>query len=202
MTQSATSIALPAPRLDRHCSVESALQARRSVRAFSHQPLALAEVAQLLWAAQGVTSAEGLRAAPSAGALYPLELYLAVRNVDGLPAGVYKYLPEVHRLKPWAEGDRSHDLAGAALDQDFVRRGAIVIAFAAVEARTTAKYGERGVRYVHIEIGHSAQNALLQAVALGLNAAVVGAFDDQRVKQVLQMHRSEQALYLMPVGKR
>ena len=196
------SIALPTPRLESGCSVESALQRRRSVRAFGDEPLALADVAQLAWAAQGVTSADGLRTAPSAGALYPLELYLAARNVDGLAPGIYRYVPEVHRLKQWIEGDHCPELAGGALNQDFVKRAAVVMVLAAVEARTTGKYGERGIRYVHIEIGHAAQNALLQAVALGLSAVVVGAFDDDHVRRPLRMPRSEQALYLIPVGKR
>lgn len=202
MTQTNATIPLPTPRLDSQYSVESVLQGRRSVRAFGHEPLALADVAQLLWAAQGVTSADGLRTAPSAGALYPLELYLAVGNVNGIAAGVYKYLPDIQRLKPWAEGDHRHDLADAALDQDFVKRGAAVLVFAATPARTTGKYGERGVRYIHIEIGHAAQNVLLQAGALKLSAVVVGAFDDRSVERALQLPQSEQALYLMPIGRR
>lgn len=194
------SIALPTPRLESGCSLEAALQRRRSVRAFGDEPLALAEAAQLAWAAQGVTSADGLRSAPSAGALYPIELYLAARNVDGLAPGVYKYLPEVHRLRQWVEGDHGRELASGALNQDFVKRAAVVLVFAAVETRTTDKYHERGTRYVHIEIGHAAENVLLQAVALGLSAVVVGAFDDDQVSKSLQMPGTEQALYLIPVG--
>ncbi|MBI4195537.1 MAG: SagB/ThcOx family dehydrogenase, partial [Betaproteobacteria bacterium] len=152
------------------------------------------------WAAQGVTSADGLRSAPSAGALYPIELYLAARNVDGLAPGIYRYLPEVHRLRQWVEGDHGPELASGALNQDFVKRAAVVLVFAAAKTRTTDKYRERGIRYVHIEIGHAAQNVLLQAVALGLGAAVVGAFDDDRVRKSLHLSETEQALYLVPVG--
>lgn len=194
------SIALPMPRLESGCSLEAALQRRRSVRAFGDEPLALAEAAQLAWAAQGVTGADGLRSAPSAGSLYPIELYLAARNVDGLAPAIYKYLPEVHRLRQWVEGDRGHELAIGALNQDFVKRAAVVLVFAAVELRTTDKYRERGIRYVHIEIGHAAQNVLLQAVALGLSAVVVGAFDDLHVRKSLHMSETEQARYLIPVG--
>ena len=200
-TQPLESFPLPAPRLASPCSVEMALQGRRSVRALGQKPLALAQLAQLLWAAQGVTSTEGMRTAPSAGALYPLELYLAVGNVSGLAAGVYKYQPEIHHLKQWAEHDRRHDLASAALGQDFVKRGAAVMVFASVQARTTGKYGERGIRYIHFEVGHAAQNVLLQAVALGLSAVTVGAFDDKHVARLLQIPPSEQALYLLPIGK-
>jgi SagB-type dehydrogenase family enzyme len=170
------------------------------VRAFGDEPLALAEAAQLAWAAQGVTSADGLRNAPSAGALYPIELYLAARKVDGLAPGVYKYLPDVHRVRQWIEGDLGSELASGALNQDFVRRAAVMLVFTAVETRTTEKYRERGIRYVHIEIGHAAQNALLQAVAMGLSAVVVGAFDDLHVSKSLHLPETEQARYLMAVG--
>ena len=201
MNSPLTSVGLPTPRLDSACSLEAALQRRRSVRAFSDRPLTLAEAAQLAWAAQGVTSADGgLRSAPSAGALYPLELYLAARNVDGLAPGIYKYVPDVHRIRHWVQGDHGAGLARAALSQDFVRRAAIVLAFAAVETRSTAKYRERGIRYVHIEVGHAAQNVLLQAVALGLSAVVVGAFDDGQTRRTLQIPENEKPLYLLPVG--
>lgn len=182
--------------------MESALQRRRSVREYSDQALTLAEVAQLLWAAQGAAGGDRLRTAPSAGALYPLELYVVAGNVDHLPAGVYRYLPHEHRLLRIVEGDQRSPLATAALGQSWVRSGAAVLVFTAVYERTTGKYGPRGIQYVHMEVGHAAQNVCLQAVALDLGSVVVGAFRDRQVQQVLQLPEREQPLYIMPLGRR
>ncbi|MDP3483518.1 MAG: SagB/ThcOx family dehydrogenase [Sulfuricella sp.] len=192
---------MPQPRTDGPVSVERALKQRRSVRDFSAAALSLDEIGQLLWSAQGVTHPEGLRTAPSAGALYPLELTVVVGNVTGLSAGVYRYDPAGHVLTPLAAGDRRADLARAAFGQSWMQKAPALIAFGAVEARITRKYGQRGNLYVHIEVGHAAQNVFLQAEALGLGAAVVGAFDDAAVAAVLQMPKEEKPLYLMPVGK-
>lgn len=195
-------IALPEPRRTSATSVEEALSRRRSVRAYGDEPLTLAEVSQLLWAAQGVTSERGLRTAPSAGALYPLELYLVAGNVTGLSDGVYRYRPSGHGLARVLEGDRREELYLAARSQASVRAAAAIIVFAAIYERTTGKYGERGIRYVHIEVGHAAQNVFLQAAALDLSAVVVGAFQDDAVKRVVTMSEAEQPLYLMPVGRK
>jgi len=202
MTQAGETIPLPPPRLDSDYSLERALRERRTVRTFGKAPLTLAEVAQLLWAAQGVTSTQGLRTAPSAGALYPLEVYLLASHVNGLAAGVYQYTHEQHGLKRHLSGDRRSELAAAALGQSWIQQAAAVIVLTAVEARATWKYRERGIRYLYMEAGHAAQNVLLQAVAFGLSAAVVGAFDDRRVEQVLHLPKQERVLYLTPVGRR
>ncbi len=201
MVRSVAEIALPDPVRDSGFSVERALNTRRTVRAFVAQPLALAELSQLLWAAQGITNAEGLRTAPSAGALYPLEIYAVAGNVSGLEAGVYKYLPARHMLVRITAGDKRKALAAAALGQEWIAEAAAILVFSAVEERTTRKYGQRGVRYIYTELGHAAQNVLLQAVALGLGAAEVGAADDARVAGVVNMQKGEQALYLVPVGR-
>jgi SagB-type dehydrogenase family enzyme len=193
-------VSLPAPRTRGDASLEQVLHERRSVREFRAAPVRLDELGQLLWAAQGITHA-GLRTAPSAGALYPLELYVVTGNADGLTAGIYRYLPNGHKLTPAHAGELRPALARAALEQDYVRSAAAVLVFAAVERRTTRKYGARGTRYVHIEVGHAAQNAWLQATALGLAAVVVGAFDDEAVKGVLTLPAEEMPLYLMPVGR-
>lgn len=194
-------IRLPEPRGDSGFSVERALHERRSVRSFSAAPLSLGELGQLLWAAQGVSSPDGLRTAPSAGALYPLELTVVAGRVAGLDPGVYRYRPSAHELQPLAAGDRRTELARAALGQSWIREAPATIAFGAVEERTTRKYGSRGNAYVRIEVGHAAQNMLLQAQALGLGAAVVGAFDDGATAVVLGMSGEEKPLYLVPVGK-
>lgn len=182
--------------------VEAALAQRRSVRDYRPDPLALAEVGQLLWAAQGVTGADGRkRTAPSAGALYPLEVYLVAGRVEGLPAGIYHYLPGEHALQPVARGDIRALLSEAALDQDCVRDGPISLVFAAVYDRTTVKYGDRGIRYAHMEVGHAAQNVYLQAKSLGLGTVMVGAFHDDRVHEVVRMGAAEEPLAIMPAGR-
>jgi SagB-type dehydrogenase family enzyme len=195
-------IALPAPKTDGATSVEKALRERRSIREFTTQPLTIAEVSQLLWAAQGITASRGLRTAPSAGALYPLELYLVAGNVEGLPPGVYKYRLAKHELIGTVEGDKRTALSMAALGQTSVRDAAAVLLIAAVHDRTTARYGARGVRYVHIETGHVGQNVCLQAVALKLGAVVIGAFDDSLVKRIANLTRKEEPLYMIAVGKK
>jgi SagB-type dehydrogenase family enzyme len=194
------SIELPKPAVDGDVSLEAAIRERRSIRAYSNRPLSLAEVAQLLWAAQGVTSRDGGRAAPSAGALYPLELYLVAGNVDTLPAGLYHYQPGGHRLRRVADGDLRKPLAEAALDQSWVRRAPAVIVIAGVYERSAKKYGERARRYTRIETGHAAQNVYLQAVALGLGTVIVGAFEDDEVRQVLGLPADQAPLALMPAG--
>jgi SagB-type dehydrogenase family enzyme len=176
------------------------LQERRTIRAFAPQPLSLAEAAQLLWAAQGINSPQGLRTAPSAGALYPLELHLVAGNVAGLASGQYRYVPAQHALQAVQAGDMRRGIAQVALDQAWVAEAPAVVVVTAIDSRTTAKYGPRGVRYVQMEAGHASQNLLLQAVALGLGAAVVGAFDDVDLKQLLRLPGEEHPLAILPVG--
>lgn len=192
-------VSLPQPRTRSEVSLEQTLGERRSRRDYRNAAVSLSEIGQLAWAAQGITHA-GYRSAPSAGALYPLELYVVVGKADGLAAGVYKYLPGGHRLKRVRAGDQRAELARAAPGQDCVRDAAAVLVFAAVERRTTRKYGARGVRYIHMEVGHAAQNAFLQATALGLGAVVVGAFDDPAMKRLLGLPAEEEPLYLLPFG--
>lgn len=184
-------------------SLERAILERRSVRDYTGDPLTLEEVGQLLWAAQGITEPErGFRTAPSAGATYPLEVYLIAGQVEGLSPGVYHYRPHTHDLERVAEGDRRQELFTAALQQTPVRDAAVNLVFSAVYQRTTQRYGERGIKYVHMEVGHAAQNVYLQAVSLGLGAVVIGAFDDEGVRRALNLPLEESPLYIMPVGRR
>lgn len=194
-------IRLPEPRYDGDVSLEQSLLERRSTRNYSGESLTLAEVSQLLWAAQGITDARGFRTAPSAGALYPLELYIIAGNVEGLPSGIYHYLPEDHEIELLSEGDVRNELAEAALSQSAVRDGAISVVITAIYERTTGKYGERGIRYVHIEVGHAAQNMCLQAAAMGLGLVTIGAFHDQVVAELLLLPADEEPLYIIPVGR-
>jgi SagB-type dehydrogenase family enzyme len=182
-------------------SLEKLLQQRRSIREFGKVPVNLAILGQLLWAAQGISHPQGLRTAPSAGALYPLELYVVAGEVEGLPSAVYHYLPEGHRLLETVPGDRRQALARTALDQSWLSDAAVIVVFTAIYARTTCKYGDRGVRYVHMEVGHAAQNLFLQAEAETLGSVVVGAFQDDEVSKVLELPADTQPLTLMPVGR-
>lgn len=195
-------IRLPRPDTDGPLSVEGAIAARRSVRAFAGEPVSLGALAQLLWAAQGVTGADGFkRAAPSAGAKYPIELFVVAGEVLGLPAGVYHYEPAEHVLTLVSGGDRRGALCDAALSQDWVRRAPLALLITAVYERTMEKYGARGVRYVHIEAGAVAENVYLQAESLGLGTTFVGAFSDEDVKEFLGGAGVE-PLGVMPMGAR
>jgi len=200
--EQASVINLPEPRYDSDVSIEQSLLNRRSIRSYTGEPLTLQEVSQLLWAAQGITDPGGLRTAPSAGALYPLELYLVVGDVEDLTSGVYRYEPDGHQLVKTMDGDQRAGLAEAALGQSWVEEGAISIVFTGVYERTTGKYGERGIRYVHIEVGHAAQNLCLQATAMGLGVVTVGAFSDEQVTELLNLPEDEQPLYIIPVGRK
>ena len=195
-------IKLPKPDLTGEQSVELLLQQRRSVRSYQKSSMNLAEVGQLLWSAQGVTSAQGLRTAPSAGALYPLQLFVVVGEVNDLSPGIYQYNPEEHSLLKTANGDSRKLLHKAAHDQSCISDAAVIFVFTAIYQRTTWKYGERGVRYVHMEVGHAGQNLFLQAQALHLGTVVVGAFDDDEVRKVLNLDGDMQPLSLMPVGRK
>lgn len=176
-------------------SLEETLAGRRSIRAYRSRHLTLAEIGQLLWAGQGRTSPSGERTAPSAGALYPLELYVA------LPGGFFHYLPADHRLESIREEDLRHALATAALDQEAVSSAPAVVVIAGLYERTAGIYGSRATRYVTLEAGHAAQSILLQAVALDLGAVPIGAFEDGSVKRVLGLPQNQHPLYLIPVGE-
>jgi len=202
MAEPNESIKLPKPDLTGEQSIEKLLQQRRSVRSYQKLSLNLAEVGQLLWSAQGVSSARGLRTAPSAGALYPLQLFVVVGDVNELSPGIYQYSPEEDSLLKTTNGDSRKLLQKAALDQSCIGDAAVIFVFTAIYQRTTWKYGKRGVRYVHMEVGHAGQNLFLQAEALHLGAVVVGAFDDDEVREVLNLDSDIQPLSLMPVGRK
>jgi SagB-type dehydrogenase family enzyme len=195
-------VPLPRPNSESTTSIEKALRERRSHREYGKGPLSLEEIAQLLWAAQGITHGGGMRTAPSAGALYPLETYVVAGDVRNLPAGVYRYQPHKHGLVLVASGDVRKHLRDAALHQDAVGNAPACIVFSAVFGRSTGKYGKRGVRYGHMEAGIAAQNVALQAVSLNLGTVVIGAFNDDEVQTVLSMPATEDPMIIMPVGKR
>jgi SagB-type dehydrogenase family enzyme len=192
-TVSHGSQALPSPATTAAGGLAAALGARRSLREYAAQRLTEDEVGQLMWAAQGVTSPDGLRTAPSAGALYPLTVSVA------LPEGLRRYHPVGHRVEHVSSRDVRAPLAEAAVGQTWIAAAPAVFAITGNIARTAAKYGDRAERYVHLEAGHAAQNLLLQATALGLGGVSVGAFDDDRVRELVDLD-DELPLYVLPVG--
>lgn len=208
-------VPLPPPRQDGPLSVERALGTRRSVRELSSARLTIDEVSQILWAAQGITEPAGrpsgwnpawtwmggLRTAPSAGALYPLELYVLAGAVAGLDEGLYRYLPQSHALTRVSDRDLRAPLAGAALGQRAITLAPVVLVLTAVYHRTAVKYDDRTERYVHIEVGAAAQNVYLQAEALGLGTFFVGAFRDPAVRDALGLPTDHAPLGIMPMGR-
>lgn len=194
-------IELPVPNESSDISVEEALLQRRSIRQYSQEPLKLQEVSQLLWSAQGVTNERGYRTAPSAGATFPLQLYIVAGNVEGLDKGVYLYDPDSHSLGQVEKQDVQPELHSAALRQSPVLNAPILLVFTAIYDRTTGHYGERGIRYVHNEVGHAAQNVHLQVISMEMGTVVIGAFRDNAVKEIMNLPENEEPLYIMPVGK-
>ena len=207
-----TIIKLPSPELKGNVSLEETIVRRRSVRRYRGEPLDLSQLSQILWSAQGVTGSRGFRAAPSAGATYPLEIFVVVgrqgliaseskQPAQELQAGVYHYEVDSHSLILHKATDLRPDLARATLDQEFIIDAPVDIVICALYHRTSYRYGKRGERYVHIEVGHAGENIHLQAVALGLATVEVGAFHDEEVRKVLGVDEQIKPLYIMPVGK-
>jgi SagB-type dehydrogenase family enzyme len=194
---------LPKPD-HRGMPLEEALGARRSVRNYSGKPMPLSILSQLLFAAQGVTGkiyGHTLRTAPSAGALYPFEIYVVVNHVTDLPKGIYHYAIEAHALERVREGDFSGELTSAGLKQEMLGEANVTFVLAAVFDRIRHKYGERGFRYTYMEAGHISQNIALQAVSLGLGSVPVGAFLDKKVNELIGVDgRREAVVYLHAVG--
>ncbi len=195
-------MSLPEPELDGEVSLEAALAARRSVRSFVDATMSLETLSQLCWAGQGVSDQQrGFRTAPSAGALYPLELYVAAGNVGGIDAGIYRYLPEPHELKRELDGDLREELAGAALGQRWIAEAPVVFVVVGVPERLERRYGPRAERYTILEAGHVGQNIALQAVTRDLGTTMVGAFVDDEVARILDLKSGHQPLYVIPAGE-
>lgn len=204
-------IDLPEPKLKGNVSVEETLKNRRSIRSYSQEAMSLEEISQILWAAFGITKPlenapaflrGGLRAAPSAGARYPLDLYVVARNVKNLDVGVYFYKSETHQLVQISKEDKWKALSRAAFDQPHFETAAAAIVYSAIFERCMMKYGQRGrERYVCIDLGHSAENVYLQATAMNIGTCAIGAFTDLDVKKTVAMTREEEPLYIMPLGR-
>lgn len=198
--QEGSIITLPPPSKSGSMSVEEALSIRRSIRTYSPASLSLPHLSQMLWAAQGINNERGFRTAPSAGATFPLEMYLVANRVEGLPKGIYHYKPMENQIELIHHKDVAQDLARASLSQQMISDAAIVLIFGAIIERTSARYGERGYRYVLNEIGHAGQNVHLQAASLSLGTVAIGAYRDEEVEAILNLPDPVKVLYMMPVG--
>ncbi len=201
MKKEQTLITLPAPNTTGAFPIEQTLLQRRSVRKYAEKALTIQEVSQLLWAAQGITSPRGLRTAPSAGALYPLETFVAIGNVEGIDPGIYHYNPEKHSLTQKITRDKRAELSEACLGQSYVAKAPLSLILTSVNYRIINQYGERGIQYIHMEVGHVGQNIALQAVALKCGTVMIGAFTDAKVHKLLNLDKEIVPLYIIPVGK-
>jgi SagB-type dehydrogenase family enzyme len=190
-------IMLPRPKEKGLTSIEETLNQRRSIRDYQRGSLSLEQISQLLWAGSGRNLYQ--RTAPSAGATYPLETYLVVGEVEGLEPGVYHYSYSKRSLEMTKEQDVRKKLSQSALGQTMIEKAQVSIIIAANYKRTTGRYGQRGLRYAHMEVGHVGQNVSLQAISLNLGSVMIGAFRDKEVQEVLGIE--EEPLYIIPVGK-
>ena len=197
-------IHLPPPSQKGSVSLEEAIARRRSIRDFTPQPLSQSQLSQILWAAGGITDTRGrYRTVPSAGATYPLESFIVCgrNSIEEIDAGIYHYNIDSHSLTLHYEGDVRLALAGVASNQEYIYEAPVDIVICALFERTGLRYGSRGERYVHMEVGHAGQNIYLQATALGLATVAIGAFHDEQVREVLRLDKQYKPLYIMPVGK-
>ena len=195
---------LPSPNQKGSISLEEAIAKRRSIRGFAPEPVSQLQLSQILWAAQGITDTWGrYRTVPSAGATYPLEVFVVcgLNCIEQIGDGIYHYNIANHSLTLHHKGDVRFELATAALDQEFIYKAPVNIIICALYERTTLRYGNRGERYVHIEVGHAGQNIYLQATALGLATVAIAAFQDEEVRKVLRLDKPYKPLYIMPLGK-
>lgn len=191
--------ALPSPALKGETSLEEALANRRSIRSFTSEPLKMKDVSQLLWAAQGITGPGGKRTAPSARAIYPLSIYLVAGSVEGLKPGVYRYIPEKNSIEGVAEGDLRATLVQNAQMQPWIQDSPAMIVIT-VNYKMMGDADSRGRMMADFEIGHVAQNALLEAVALHLGAVPVASFNAETLGKSINLPSPFVAAYLLPIG--
>ncbi len=199
--ESSGKIKLPKPSTKGKLSFEQCTSQRRSVRKYTDKAVTIAQLSQLLWAAQGITNDRGFRTVPSAGALFPIEIYTVVSNVDDLKDGVYHYNTKDHSIIRIIDGDKSKELSSAALGQGSVLNAPVNIVITGVIERSAKKYKDRATQYTFIEAGAICQNIYLQCESLGLGTVVVGAFYDDKLIDLLEVDKDEYTpLLIMPVG--
>lgn len=200
MMQYGDTINLNSVSVKGHLSVEEVLAKRRSVRKYSSSALYIKQISQLLWAAYGITNEEGNRTAPSAGALYPIKIYLVSHHIAGVASGIYEYLPQPHQLIKFKDGDYKKDMYYACLEQNMFLEAAAVIVYSVNYKKVAARYGNRATRYADMDVAHSSQNVYLQAEALGIGTCAVGAFEDDKMQQIIGCDSNYKVIYLMPLG--
>ena len=201
----ASEITLPSPKTSDGLGINQVISARRSVRSYSPRALSLSELSQLLWSAQGITEQKTKkRSAPSAGAIYPLGLYVSVKKggIEGLEEGIYLYLPETNALKRLISGDFQNRLAQIAFSQIWMTQAPVIFIFTAEPSRMISRYRERAWLYIHLEAGMASENLMLQAVALGMGSCAVGAFWENRLSELLKLSPGKKPLLMVPVGKK
>jgi len=193
-------VKLPEPDTSGRSHIEELIAKRRSVRKYADRELSKSVISRFLWAAQGISSEDGLRTSPSAGALYPLEIHVVAGEGSELESGTYRYVPDEHTLVQEITGDVREKLSKAALSQPMIKNAPVSIVISAVYPRITGKYGKRGLQYTHMEAGHAAQNVYLLGVELGIGTCAVGAFEDEEVRKVLKLPANEEPLCILPLG--
>ena len=194
-------INLPEPKTKGYLSIEEVLLKRRSVREYLPESLSLAEISQLLWSAYGITSEEGFRTAPSAGGLFPLNIYLAAVNVRELDQGLYRFDAINHSLEPMKSGEYSGQLTAGTFFQDYIASAAAVLIISADYTGPHEKYGDQGPKFTCMDLGHLGQNVHLQAVSLDIGTVAVAAVRPGEIEKILKLKEGEEVLYLMPLGK-
>jgi SagB-type dehydrogenase family enzyme len=197
------SIALPAPEPAVTSSVDLALRQRRSIRSYSDRPLNIEQLSYLLWASTGIQRRERnfeFRTAPSAGALYPIETYIIVNNVQNVPQGLYHYSIKQHTLEELQTGDIRQAITSAAMGQRICSQAAVVFIWTAVFQRTKWRYQDRAYRYIYLDAGHIAQNLALSATSLGLGSCQIGALFDEEVNEILDVDGIEESTIYMTVA--
>lgn len=198
-------VKLPQPELKEDVGITSLQRSRESRRRFRDEKLSLEEISYILWSAGGsLPGFPGRKVPPSAGARYPIDVFLSVREngLDGVEPGVYEYALSSNTLEPLAEGDRTGKIVEAALSQKFIAEAPVTVVLAADFYRTTVHYGERGNRYVYMDAGHAAQNVYLAVEAVGLGTCAIGAFRDDDLTEALGLKKELKPVYLYPVGRR
>ncbi len=195
-------ISLPEPTFMSNTSIENALLSRRSMRIFKPESLSIEEISQLAWAAQGVNDPRGFRTSPSAGAFYPINLYIVTQNVENLPKGIYKYKAEEHELIQIASEENASQFFNSITTQYSLKNPAAIFIFSAKVEQIIASYGSFGKKFLYMEAGHTTQNLYLQTTSLEIGTTMIGGVNEKEIRQALNMSSYEHPLCMMPVGKK
>lgn len=186
-------------------TLNDVLKKRKSIRDFSKESISKEQLSYLLWASTGIQREEQgfeFRTAPSAGALYPIETYLVVNNVEDISKGVYHYSIKEHTLEQLKSGDFGLKIAEAALEQEMCTEAAVVFIWTAIFARSKCKYGQRAYRYIYLDAGHMAENLALASVSLDLGSCQIAALFDDEVNKIIDVDGvKESVIYMSVVGK-